>query len=154
MRAAPVGADKEPGLSSKSDGAQRAFNGVVGETDTAVVEERGKTRAVVQHLIDGLADSVMARQRAARLAPPEFQLFDERRRHVVADSKPLVGSLAVDRTLNRKNQVDASHRFSRQRLDERRFAGFVALLLPGDVGKLEQIVSAVHPAAGVDRRRL
>ena len=94
----------------------------------------------------------MARQRAARLAQPELQLFDERRRHVLADSKPLVGGLAVDRAFNRKDQVDASHRFCRQRRDERRFAGF-ALHLRGDVGKLEQRTSAVRPAAGMDRRR-
>ena len=50
--AAAVGAGEEPGFAAEGDAAQRAFGGVIGQADAAVVEEAGEGGPALEHVID------------------------------------------------------------------------------------------------------
>jgi len=48
---APIGPGEEPGLATKGDAAQAALGGVVREADASIIEEPGKYRPALQHVV-------------------------------------------------------------------------------------------------------
>ena len=52
--AAAVGAGEQSGPALQRNTAQRSFGGIVGQADTAVVEEPGKARPALEHVVHGL----------------------------------------------------------------------------------------------------
>ena len=120
--AAAIGAGEEPCLSAEGDAAQRAFGGVVGQADPAVVEEAGEGGPALEHVVHGLGDRRRGARGAARSrAHPGFELGDQRaRRRSGATARRASALGAVDRALDVEDRVDALDRLERERRDRRR----------------------------------
>ena len=142
---AAIRTNEEPGFSSPGNGSERAFGGIVGQTDAAIFEERDKGGPCVEHIVHFLADGVVGGEAAALFAHPGLQLFDERRRQGLAHGEPLGGRAAVDVALDGKDAVDALHSLERQRRDDDTLAGF-SLQLGGDIGEFKEVAPRVRPA--------
>jgi hypothetical protein len=69
---------EQPRLSTQGHAAQRPFSCVVGQADPAVVEKAGEGRPAAQHVVDGLGETMMARQQAALIRQPGVEVRNYR----------------------------------------------------------------------------
>ena len=140
--AAAVTTREQPGLPAERHAAQRAFGRVVCETNASIVQEASERLPPFEHVIHRLRDIGVAREPAAFGSHPLLERGHERCDPDLPDGMPLRGRQTVDLTLDIKDCIDPPHRLDRQR----RF---------GNIGKLEQMASAVAPACRFgDRGRL
>ncbi len=112
---AAVGASEQPCLSAESQSAQSALGGIVGHADPAVVEEAGEGIPALEHVIHGAGDIGVARQLAALLAHPRFEVGDQRRGLLLANGEAPIGRQPIDGALDLEQGVDAPDRFQGDR---------------------------------------
>lgn len=76
--AAAIRAAEQPGLPAKWHAAQRTFGGIVGEADSAVVEEADEGVPAAQHVVYGFGQIVVARELGELSGQPGVQLGYQR----------------------------------------------------------------------------
>jgi hypothetical protein len=103
--------------------------------------KRPKAGQRLSIVIDCFGECGMARQPGAFGAHPCLQLVDQRFDPLLAGGEPLLRHRAVDLSLDRKDLANAAHRLD----------GAGCLV---QIGQLEELTSAVRPAASVVGRGL
>ena len=142
--AAAIGASEQPGFPAKGDATQGSFGGVVGQADTAIVEEAGEGIPTLEHVIHGAGDVRVARQFAAFLAHPRFERSDQWRGLFPANGEPPIGRQTVDGALDLEQGVDPLDSFQRGRRDGSGCAA--ARLASGtglDIGEDEELAAGM-----------
>ena len=118
----------------------------VGEADAAIGEECGEGTPILEHIVDGLGDRIVARELGAVALHPCLKFGDERCSQTCPRIAAFVHRDAVDAAFNLKDAVDTPHGFERHRRDiDGRFA---PLGLAGDIGKFEEMTAGMRPAQG------
>jgi hypothetical protein len=84
-----IGAAEQPCLADQPHAAQRAFGGVVAETDPAVVQEPGERRLAAQHVADRLDEVVVAQELCQLGGEPAVKVIHQWRAMFIVDSKAL-----------------------------------------------------------------
>lgn len=95
---------------SQCDASQCALSTIVGQADPAIVEEAGEVVPAPEHVIRGLEDLGGAREGFALAEQPSLHVGEQRLALLLAHGMPLGGSLAVDRTLDLEQRVEAPGR--------------------------------------------
>ena len=107
--AAAIRAGEQPCLATERNTAQRSLSGIVREADAAIVEEAGERRPALEHVVHRLGNIVAAREFRPLLAHPHFEVGDQGRAELLADGAALLGTLAIDRSLDVEQRIDALH---------------------------------------------
>ena len=98
--AAAVGAGEQPGLAAERIAAQRAFGGVVGQAVPVILEEAGKARPSLEHVIHGRGEWGVAREPGALRTHPGLEISEQGCRSLRADPAPLFGAQSNDLALD------------------------------------------------------
>lgn len=138
--AAGVGTCKRPVLPADGYAAQRTFGGIVGEADSAVVEEAHEGVPTREAVGDGLGDVALGGDAIALLDEPDMKRGDQGLDMFTPDDKAFLLRLAVYGSLELEDRVHALDGFS----SDRRFA---------EVRQIEELPAPMRPAGGLDNRR-
>ena len=130
--AATIASREQPRLAPECDAAQRAFGGVVAETDAAIAQEPAERVPASQHVVHRLGDLGVARHFAACPAHPGFELGHERRHVRLPQGEALLSRQAVDGALDVEDGINPPHGFG----GERR---------PRDLGQVKQLATPMSP---------
>lgn len=109
--AATVGPAEQPCFSPESDAAQRSLGRIVGQADSAVIEEAGERLPAREHVLERLGHGIMARESGPLLAHPALQFGDQRCDQLLAVGQPFVGRTAGEGPFDVEQGVDALYRF-------------------------------------------
>src|SRR4051794_31987674 len=80
---------KQPGFAAEGDASEGPLGGVVGDADAAVVEEAGEGLPAAEHVVDRLAEIVVARELAKLRVQPGVEIVDEWSALLAANGEPL-----------------------------------------------------------------
>src|SRR5690606_17700411 len=112
-----IRAGEEPRLPPKSEATQRAFGGIVGQTDSAIVEEGREPGPALQHVVDRL-DNRGATRQSGPLGPHPFLKCGNKRKALSPTSfQTLIGGKTIDLSLDVEQGIDAFDRLERNRRD-------------------------------------
>jgi hypothetical protein len=137
--AAAVIVGEEPRLSAKRNPPYRSLGGIVGETDSAVVEKAGECHPALEHVIHRFGDIGMSGEPSAVGTHPAFEFSDQRFGARAPCSETLIDGAAIDLALDGEDGVDAAHGFDREwRLS--------------DIGEDEELAPGMCPTRGLDDR--
>ena len=150
---ATIGSAEQPGFSAKSDPSQSSFGSIVRQADASVLEEQGKGRPALQHVLDRFGEVVPACQPFKLRAHVETEIVNQRPAQHPPDSQTFLGALAIDGSLDLEQRVDAAHDLDR---DGRQRDLFLARGLASrvllDVGHGEERAPGVHPTRRLQDR--
>jgi hypothetical protein len=102
-------------VAADRDAAQRPLGGIVGETDSSVVEEAREGIPALQHVIHRLGDIVVTREPGALGAHPVLKLNDQRGDVGPAQLEAFAGDESIEDALGVEDQIDPAYGLMRQR---------------------------------------
>jgi hypothetical protein len=110
---AAVGSGEQVVLAAQRDGANVAFDGVVVEFNTPVIEEATESAPTGQHVPDRIGKASARRDVGELRLEPDFHRIDQRQKLCLPHVLPCSGRMAPDSGLNRIELSDAPQRFCR-----------------------------------------
>src|SRR6202043_1606909 len=144
---APLAAGEGPVSPSQGDAPQGALSTIVGQADSAIVEEAGEVVPAPEHVVDRLEDLGGAREGFALTQQPGVHVLEKRLALFLAHGAPLVGATAVDGALDLEQRIEAPDRLQRDRRDRLALLSFPSIFL--NVSQLEE----APPRMGKAKRR-
>src|SRR6266436_7574419 len=110
---ATIGAGEQMVLAPKRDGSDRAFDGIVVELDTAVVQEMTEGRPAGKGVTDRVGQTPAARNATELRLEPRLHCLDERLRFGITPAAAVFGGAPADRLFDRIELGDAAQGFGR-----------------------------------------
>ena len=116
-----------------------SFGGIVGETHAPILKEQGEARPSLQDVVERLGQVVPARELGKLLAHIDLKLLDQRPAQRLPNVQTLLGTLAIDRSLDLEQRIDPAHDLDRDRGErDFLFAGGLAPRILFNVGHGEE----------------
>jgi hypothetical protein len=100
-------------LAPQRDGSDRAFDGIVVELDTAVVQEMTEGRPAGKGVTDRVGQTPAARNATELRLEPRLHCLDERPRFGITPAAAVFGGAPADRLFDRIELGDAAQGFGR-----------------------------------------
>ena len=133
-------------LRAEGNAAQAASGGVVREANASIIEEPGKHRPALQHVVHRFCNAVAARQLSAFGNHPAVQVGHQRLAKLLAHALAPVRTTSVDVTLDVEQSVDALNHLQAKR----RYHGLALTLRlasrsRSNVGQHKELAARVRP---------
>ena len=128
--------------------AQRTLGGIVRQAYSPVDQEQGERVPTFEDVVNGLGQVVGLGEFGALLAHVDLELCDQRLAQVLANRLTLIGTFAIDGSLDVEQRVDAAHDLDRDgREHDRLFTGSLPSGILLKIGHRKKWTSGMNPAS-------